>query len=609
MRVARSRERQGLRTYVLLVVSMGLVIILVTGASLLLIRHQLRKQVVSDFTQDLNRSVVTFQNLQTERLRDLERENALLAELPTLKALMTSGDDITIQNGATEIWRLSGTDLFMLAGPSGRVMAAYAKKAPVNNTLRRGMKALLAAPAKHYLIDSGSLYACAIRPLYFGSDQNGTLLGYVLSGVSIERTIRQISQPTRVEAAFVSNGQIVASTFARDAQANLTKQSVALSGMSREPAEIRLGGIQFLSATEDLSATATSPLQLIVLKSFEPAERSINHTDRMVLIAGLLALLSGTILMIVISRLVTHPLEELSRSVLAFGLGDVKHRVPRHGTREVRHLSAAFTRMRGEIQKANQTVLESERLATIGRMARSVSHDLRHYLAAIFANAEFLASDRFPPRERAEIFGDIRAAVNGTTDMIESLLIFSRTGGGMTRRPELMATLLERAAALVRAHPDASEVMLTTEYGEPADTAVVVDGKRIERAISNLLLNACQSVRATGVSAKVVVTLEAQEHQTTVTVIDNGLGVSEKIRKSLFEPFVSEGKQKGTGLGLTLAHCIAVEHGGEVVLVSSHPGETIFQMKVARESPMRDQLDVSEDGINNQVIPDENGRT
>src|SRR6185437_13751028 len=199
--------------------------------------------------------------------------------------------------------------------------------------------------------------------------------------------------------------------------------------------------------------------------------------------------------------------------------------------------------------KANQTVLESERLATIGRMASSVSHDLRHYLAAIFANAEFLASDRFSQKERGEIFGDIRAAVNGTTDMIESLLIFSRTGASMRRQPELMATLVERATALVRAHPDAEGVALTTQYDDPTETAVVVDGKRIERAISNLLLNACQSVRAMGISAKVMVILETQKHQMIVNVIDNGPGVPEKIRDSLFEPFVSEGKQKGTGLG------------------------------------------------------------
>ncbi|MGA2249044.1 ATP-binding protein [Terracidiphilus sp.] len=606
---ARTREKQGLRTYVLLVVTMALVTALVTGTSLLLIRHQLREQVTDDFSQDLNHSVVAFQNLQAERLGSLERENDLLAELPTLKALMTSGDDLTIQDGAAEFWQLSGTDLFMLADPSGRVVAAYAKNAPADNTLRQGVKALLASSTKRYLIDGGSLYACALRPLYFGSDQDGTLLGYVLSGVSIERTVRQISQPTGVEATFLSGGQIVASTLAPDVQASLAKQSGTLSSASRGPAGVKLGNAQFLSATEDLSATATSPLQLVVLKSFEPAERSINRIDRMVLAAGLLALLSGTMLMIVISRVVTRPLEELSRSVRAFGLGDVEHRVPRYGTQEVRQLSTAFARMRGEIQKANQTVLESERLATIGRMASSVSHDLRHYLAAIFANSEFLASDRFSAKERAEIFGDIRSAVNGTTDMIESLLIFSRTGASIRRQPELMATLLERATALVRAHPDADGVTLTTNYGDPTETAVVVDGKQIERAISNLLLNACQAVRTTGASARVVITLETRERQMIINIIDNGPGVPEKIRKSLFEPFVSEGKQKGTGLGLTLAHRIAVEHGGEVILLSSRPGETIFQMKVVGELPAEDISDTFEDDHRDRATPDENVHT
>jgi signal transduction histidine kinase len=608
-RVARRQEKQGFRTYVLLVVTMALVIALVTGTSLLLIRHQLRERVTDEFSQDLDHSVVSFQNLQAERLGALERENALLAELPTLKALMTSGDDLTIQDGAAEFWELSGTDLFMLADSSGRVVAAYAKNAPVDNTLRQGMKALLASSTKHYLIDGGSLYACALRPLYFGSDQDGTLLGYVLSGVSIERTVRQISQATGIEATFLSGGRIVASTLAPDVQASLARQSGTLSGISRGPAAVKLRNAQFLSATEDLSTTATSPLQLVVLKSFEPAERSISRIDRMVLVAGLLALLSGTMLMIIISRLVTSPLEELSRSVRAFGLGDVAHRVPRYGTQEVRQLSTAFARMRGEIQKANQTVLESERLATIGRMASSVSHDLRHYLAAIFANSEFLASDRFSAKERAEIFGDIRAAVNGTTDMIESLLIFSRTGAGIRRQPELMATLLERATAVVRAHPDADGVMLTTEYGEPTETAAVVDGKQIERAISNLLLNACQSVRTMGGPARVVAILQTQARQIIINVIDNGPGVPEKIRKSLFEPFVSEGKQKGTGLGLTLAHCIAVEHGGDVVLLSSCSGETIFQMKVARELPPQDSWDGSESDRHDQVTPDENVRT
>ncbi len=606
MAVAGVREKQGMRTHVLLVIAMALVIVMVTSLCVLLIRHRLRAQVTDDLSKDLDHSVITFQDLQAERLRALERENALLSELPTLKALMTSGDDLTIQDGAVEFWQISGDDLFALADPNGRVVADYTKRASAGNNLRQGLKTLLAAPGKHYLIDGGSLYDCSVRPLYFGADQDGTLLGYVVSGLSIDPTVRQISQPTGVEATFLSNGKIVASTLDPAMQANLATQPLLFSGTPQAPATVKLGNERFLAATEDLSAAATSPLQLVVLKSFEPAEQRISRIDRMILIAGLLALLLGTALMIGLSRLVTRPLEELSKGVRAFGAGDVEYHIPPYGTREVRQLTTAFAGMRNEIQQANRALLESERLATIGRMASSISHDFRHYLAAVYANAEFLASDRLSAKDRAEIFADIRAAVHGTTDLIESLLIFSRTGASVRKSPELMAPLLERAAALIRAHPDAEGVTVVTRYGDPAETEAVVDGKQIERAIYNLLLNACQSIRATGRAANVLITLEGEGRHMIIAVTDNGAGVPENIRASLFEPFVSEGKHKGTGLGLTLAHCIAVEHGGEVVLLSSCPGETIFQMKVARELRMQDTIAASEHKRHDQVLADEN---
>jgi signal transduction histidine kinase len=560
----------------------------------LIIRNRWRAQVTEDLSLDLEHSVTAFQDLQAERLGSLERENALLAELPTLKALMTSGDDLTIQDGAVEFWQISGTDLFALADPHDRIVAAYTKSGTVTSNLQDGLKNLLISSGKQYLIDGKSLYACSLRPLYFGSDENGTLLGYVISGVSIERTVRQISQPTGVEATFLSSGKIVASTLTPLLQTSFATQLSSLSGNALAPASVTLGDTHFLAATEDLSTTASSPLQLVVLKSLEPAEQSISRINRMVLSAGLLALFCGTALMITLSRLVTRPLEELSKSVRAFGMGDVDHRIPRYGTEEVLELSAAFARMRNEIQQANRALLESERLATIGRMASSISHDFRHYLATIYANAEFLVGDRCSSKERAEIFADIRAAVLGTTDMIESLLIFSRTGASIKRSPELTSTLLERAIALIRTHPDAEGVRIESRYGDPAETGVFVDGKQIERAIFNLLLNACQSVRTSSNAAHVLVTLEVREQKIIINVIDDGAGVPDKIRQSLFEPFVSEGKQKGTGLGLTLADTIASEHGGELILLSSQPGETIFQMKLARDLRAHEEPSVPE---------------
>ncbi len=591
---------------------MALVIAIVTFGWLLLLRHQLRTQVREALSLDLDQSVMTFHDLQAERVGALGRENSLLAELPTLKALMTSGDDLTIRDGATEFWQLSGNDLFALVDASGRAVAVYTKGALADAGLREAVQGLVASAGKQYVMDGRNLYVCSLRPIYFGNEEEGTLLGYVVSGISMARTVGQISQPTGAEASFLSDGEVVASTLSAAGQASLATQhsllSSGLSSVAPGPLTVTVGSAQYLAATEDLSAQAISPLRLVVLQSFEPAERSIRRIDRMVVSAGLFALLSGTLLMVGLSRVLTRPLEELSRSVIAFGVGDGEYRIPRYGTQEVRQLSTAFAEMRREIQQANRALVESERLATIGRMASSVSHDLRHYLAAIYANAEFLALHPLTEKERAEIFADVRAAVHGTTDMIESLLIFSKTGAHRRRSPEFLATLLERAAALVRAHPDAEGASIVTHCEDPAQTAMMADGKQMERAMCNLLLNACQSTRPDGKAHSVSARLEREGDDLLLYVTDNGEGIPETIRHNLFEPFVSEGKQKGTGLGLTLAHCIAVEHGGEVVLLHSVPGETIFQMKVARESPLYDTATSSDVERHEKAIEHENLR-
>ncbi|HSY71005.1 MAG TPA: HAMP domain-containing sensor histidine kinase [Alloacidobacterium sp.] len=582
-------QKRGIRTRELLVAAMALIIASATFTSLLVVRHRLEAQVTAGLSADLLHSVITFQDLQAQRMNALERENSLLADLPSLKALMTAPDDGTIENGAVEFWKVSGNSLFALADKDNRIVAAYTGGPRADPALRDDLRAMLAVPDRHYLVSGGRLFVCSVRPLYFGSEEDGTLLGYVISGFEIGNIVEQISRATTVEATFASSGHVLASTLALSMQTELTTRPLPREAAT--PVTVKLAGEQFLAVTKDLSANASAPLQLIVLKSFDEAERSIRQIDHLVLIAGLLALVLGTILMMALSRVVTGPLEELATGVRAFGVGDSAHLLPHRGTMEVRELSIAFARMRNEIQQANRAVLEAERLATIGRMASSVSHDLRHYLAAVYANAEFLASARLSETERNEIFADIRTAVHGTTELLESLLTFSRTGNAIRRAPELMATVLERAMTMVRAHPDAAGVTLTAKYGDPASTMAVIDGKQIERAIYNLLLNACQSVHATTENAEVTATLEARnDGRIILEVKDNGMGVPENIRTTLFEPFVSEGKQKGSGLGLTLSHCIAAEHGGEVTLVSSWPGETIFQMSVARGFEQQDTV-------------------
>ena len=210
-------------------------------------------------------------------------------------------------------------------------------------------------------------------------------------------------------------------------------------------------------------------------------------------------------------------------------------------------------------------------------MATSVSHDLRHHLASIYANAEFLVATDVTEDDRAELFQEIQFAVMATTEMIESLTIFSRTGQTARRTAEPISRLLERAADQVRMHPAAARTTLTL-YGLECESAAEVDGKQIERALFNLLLNACQSRRPAGRSSVVTARLYDAGKSVCIDIVDNGSGVPAAVRATLFEPFVSEGKQNGTGLGLTLARRIAEDHGGRLDLASSTPQETTFQL-------------------------------
>ena len=576
-------ENKGIRTRLLLVAAMAVIIASATFGSLLIVRHQLQNQVTQDLTRDLAHSVTTFQNLESQRLKALERENALLADLPTLKALMTTSDKATIEDGGVHFWKISESDLFGLADNQGHVVAAYAMNVTDTEQLKTDIGQLFKTPTPRYLVSSDRLYACSVHPLYFGKEKDGILLGYVITGFVIgPDLLRQISQVTTVEATFLSQGRSLASTLDESTVRQMANTTRVEGHDLKAPVTLTIGSARFIAAMRDLTPSAPVPLQLVVMKSLDKSEQSIRQIDRLVLFAGFLALIIGTVSMIWLSRIVTQPLEDLATGVRAFGVGDSSHLLPSGGTREVQELSLAFARMRDENLRTNQALLESERLATIGRMASSVSHDLRHYLASVYANSEFLASSPLSEQERSEILCDIRMAVHGTTELIESMLIFSRSGAAIRRSHELVATLLERALALLHAHPDAAGVVLTAQYGDTADSAALVDGKQIERAIYNLLLNACQSARTNEIGPRVEARLSIRDGVLSIEVEDNGPGVPESVRSSMFQPFVSEGKQKGSGLGLTLANCIAAEHGGEVILEATGPGRTIFRMTIAR---------------------------
>ncbi len=221
--------------------------------------------------------------------------------------------------------------------------------------------------------------------------------------------------------------------------------------------------------------------------------------------------------------------------------------------------------MHAEVLSSQAKLIEGERQATIGRLASSISHDLRHYLSPIYANAEFLSSSTLSPAERTELLSEITESARGMTELLDAILTFSRTGIAVQLTPDSITAAVQRALTMMQPHPDARGVAI--KVAGLAELAGRIDGKELQRAVYNLLLNACQAARRSSSSPAICITLQQEiaangEAVAAIRIRDNGEGVREEIALRLFEPFVSAGKESGIGLGLALVKRIVEAHGG-----------------------------------------------
>jgi signal transduction histidine kinase len=237
--------------------------------------------------------------------------------------------------------------------------------------------------------------------------------------------------------------------------------------------------------------------------------------------------------------------------------------------------------LRNEPQRrAPRQLIEAERMSAIGRMACSISHDMRHSLTAIYANAEFLERHDICASVRADLLLEIQEAVLAMTERIESLLQFGSSGRKSPLVRARVSLVVEKAVAAVKFHPDGQNVSITVGKFSPAEADI--DARNLESAIYNLLLNACQAAARSTHVPKVKVDLTEVDERIYVTILDNGPGIPASVRRTLFDPFVTAGKPNGTGLGLTLARRIAEEHGGGVRLEESNRERTVFTLSLTK---------------------------
>jgi signal transduction histidine kinase len=554
-----------------------LIIIGLTGSLLFFIRHTVDAEIRKQVKDGTDESVRAFESVQRQRELQLSRMGAMLAELPTMKALMSTQHAPTIQDGSGSFWKLAESDLLVLAKPNGTVVALHMTKPGWSaQSAERDMKrSTEAGEDASWWYDDGRLYWVFVHPITSGAGPTIQPLGFLAVGYQVDSAVaQQLSVATNNQVALTTGGTVIASTLPERDSAELQRrmQSGEISAASTS-GEIALETDKYAYSSVLLHGSSPSPVRCYVMMPLVPVSTFIRRLNYSIYVAGGLAVLFGMLLFGFVARTITHPLDNLVAGVKALAAGDFTYSITPRGSTELRELSNSFAQMRGQLLALQKHRIESERIAALARAAGSISHDLRHYLAAVVANAEFLYEAEELKLKKDEIYEEIKTAANQMTDLIDSLRELSYQRSAITPTRTRIDQVIRRAIEAIHSKPEFREKRIALSTS--GEMEGMFDARKLERVFFNLILNACEA--AAEFEGSVVVNARGTSTGFEIRVQDTGQGIPSGIRDSLFDPFVSSGKPNGTGLGLAIVSKIVQDHSGSVSIEqTSESGTTVL---------------------------------
>lgn len=570
-----------LRLRTQLVIATLLIICALLGAILFVVGHIVRSEIAEGVRQSTEASRHAFENVQQERERQLSHTAALLSELPPLEAMMATQHALTIQDASRPFWELSGSQLFVLSSVDGRILAFHAAKPGWDSALAEASLKRSAEQGEDtaWWYGDGQLYRVFLHSISAGSNNEQRQLGTIAVGYQIDSTVAaEVAATSGSQIALAAGKKIIASTFSPREENELQAKIDSDQVLATATKELALGSDHYQAATVSIHDGPPASVTCYVLMSLRPANIFLQRLNRTILILGLSAIVLAGILLSFVSTTITHPLDNLVAGVRALAEGDYTYSIKPRGSSEVAELSEAFSKMRGELQTSEQRRFAAERIAAFGRAASSISHDLRHYLAAVVANAEFLYEAEKLKLNRDEIYGEIKTASEQMTDLLDSLRELSRAEGSISPRPASIDQTIRRAADAVRARAESRTRSITLRTS--GDMSGTFDPQKLERCFFNLVLNAVEA--STQAQSEIAVDVRSLSGVFEIRVVDQGSGVPASIRDTLFDPFVSYGKPTGTGLGLAIVNKIVHDHGGSVVVEQTSISGTTFLVKLPR---------------------------
>lgn len=349
-----------------------------------------------------------------------------------------------------------------------------------------------------------------------------------------------------------------------------------------------------------------------VRMSLDTVDTAISKSRQQMLISliGAVVLLSATIAGL-IWLMVHKPIRKLIAGTNHVAAGELDYKIALRSHDELGELAHSFNRMTrelkrahaeisdwtrtledrvekktAELQQAHEHVLQVEKLASIGKLAAIVAHEINNPLAGILVYARLVLKRLSRNGGSAELNEETRQHVETIAaesarcgEIVKGLLQFSRQAKPHVK-PNDLNEVLSESLRLVRHKIDLSGARAVIEC-EDGLGHIVCDEQQIKQAVVALLINACEAVHP----GEGIITVSSRylpaAHAAEIRISDNGVGMDEETKQHIFEPFFTTKEQgKGVGLGLAVVYGIVTGHGGEIEVQSAPGHGTTFVIRL-----------------------------
>jgi two-component system NtrC family sensor kinase len=235
-----------------------------------------------------------------------------------------------------------------------------------------------------------------------------------------------------------------------------------------------------------------------------------------------------------------------------------------------------------ELEEVNKELLQIEKMASLGKMAASVAHELNNPLAGILTFAKLLikkiknkSSHHFEKDNFIEKLEHIRSESMRCGNIVRNLLTFAR--GSATNFHEcILKDIIERALKIVNHHIELAKITVNQRISIQPET-IICDPDQLLQAFVALMVNAVEAMPDGGKLEITAEHLDQDADRVIIQIKDTGVGIPEEVKDNILEPFFTTKKdQNGVGLGLSVVYGIIQRHHGKIWLQSQRDKGTTF---------------------------------